>query len=201
MNNIWQGEFGDEYTRRYQGSVSARAMAWVRLIPHGTRSVLEVGANKGLNLQAISALGIDELYAAEPNELALGLLMESGILPKDNIRADFAHQLGFPDGFVDCALTSGVLIHISPDYLLASMREIHRCSRKWIICGEYFAKQERMIPYRGTKDTLWVRNYRDLWLENFPDLKLVQSWFADKVLTGLDDVNYWVFEKHGTSRS
>lgn len=195
MANIWTGPFGDDYTRRDQGSVSARAAAWVKLIPPGVKSVLEVGANKGLNLQALSALGIDEFYAAEPNELALGLLMESGLLPKENIRADFAHQLGFPDGVADLAFTSGVLIHVPYDRLLASMREIHRCARKWIICGEYFAKQERMIPYRGTQETLWVRNYRDLWLESFPDLRLIQSWFADKVLTGLDDVNFWVFEK------
>jgi hypothetical protein len=123
--NIWQGEFGDDYTRRHADQDnSKRAALWSAFIPEGCESILEVGANKGHNLQAVAQHRKIDLYAAEPNELALQHLLEW--LPKERVLANFADKLSFPDGFVDCVFTCGVLIHVPPDKLLQSMREIHR---------------------------------------------------------------------------
>lgn len=192
---LWAGDFGNDYTKRNTATPDARLQMWKMLFPANCESVLEVGANIGLNLEAIARLSSCELYAAEPNDAARAELIEGDITPERNITADYADKLSFPDGVADLAITSGLLIHIPPDKLLASMKEIHRCAKKWIISAEYFAPQEEMIPYRGHNDALWRRDYGSLWLDNFPDLHCQAAVFAWKRMTGLDNLTYWVFEK------
>lgn len=197
MSNLWAGEFGNDYTRR-SGSFSTvemRAAVWAGMIPDGARSVLEVGANIGQNLEAIAQTKECELYACEPNDEARNELRASRLLPPDHITADCANNLSFAANEIDLVFTSGVLIHISADELLPSMREIHRVSRRWIICAEYFAPTEEMVPYRGLRDVLWRRDYGSLWLDNFPDLKCTLVFFAWKRVSGLDNVMFWRFEK------
>jgi hypothetical protein len=87
------------------------------------------------------------------------------------------------------------LIHVPPDKILASMKEIHRCSKRWIVCAEYFAPEERELPYRGQRNALWLRDYGSLWLDNFPDLTCIATFFAWKRMTGLDNLTFWLFEK------
>jgi pseudaminic acid biosynthesis-associated methylase len=156
---------------------------------------LEVGANIGLNLEAISQLRACTLYACEPNDLARSQLPKLGVVPQTNITSDSADNLSFPAQVADLVFTCGVLIHIAPDKLHRSMQEIHRCSKRWIICGEYFAPNEEMVPYRGHNDALWRRDYGSLWLDQFPDLRPVECFFAWKRMTGLDNLTFWVFEK------
>ena len=196
MTHIWAGEFGDEYTRRNRAKseddIGRRAM-WSMLLPSDLKSVLEVGANVGKNLAAISRLSEAELFASEPNELAREELAE--LVSPQNIRADYCDHLFFPDGVADLVITCGVLIHISAARLVPSMKELHRCSRRWIISAEYFAPSEEMVPYRGKHDALWRRDYGSIWLDNFPDLQCYAAVFAWKRMTGLDNLTFWVFEK------
>jgi hypothetical protein len=160
---------------------------------------MEVGANIGLNLEAIARLSDCELYAVEPNEVARDELIASDLMPARNVTGDYADKISFPDGICDLVITSGLLIHIPTDKLIQSMKEIHRCSSRWIISAEYFAPQEEMIPYRGHTDALWRRDYGSIWLDNFPDLHCQAAVFAWKRMTGLDNLVYWVMEK-GRSR-
>jgi spore coat polysaccharide biosynthesis protein SpsF len=106
-----------------------------------------------------------------------------------------AADIGLPDGAVDLAFTSGVLIHIHPDQLLASCREIHRVARRYIVCSEYFADTPQEVPYRGNRDALFKRDFGGFYLDNFPDLALVDYGFAWKRSTGLDNPTWWVFAK------
>ena len=87
-------------------------------------SILEVGANLGINLQALGYLNSAELFAVEPNALARAQLLESQVVPADNIKDCLAHDLSFRDGSIDLVFTSGVLIHIHPENLLQSCSEI-----------------------------------------------------------------------------
>lgn len=194
MSNLWTGKFGDDYTRRNASHDNgARVQMWRMLLPRHCESVLEVGANIGQNLEAIDQFANCELYACEPNELAREELTEW--IPATHVTADYADKLSFPDDVADLVFTSGVLIHIAPDKLMASMREIHRCARRWIICGEYFAPSEEMIPYRGHDNAMWRRDYGSLWLDNFPDLHAQCCMFSWKRMTGLDNLTFWVLEK------
>jgi pseudaminic acid biosynthesis-associated methylase len=190
--SLWASKFGDEYTQRPQTSVEDRIGVWASLIPYSCQSILEVGANVGANLEAIGQFSEARLYATEPNDEARKELYQ---LPLNCVTPDYADMLDFPNEAMDLVFTSGVLIHVPPDKLIPSMREIHRVSRRWIIAAEYFAPQEEMIPYRGTKDTLWRRDYGSLYLDTFSDLQCLGCLFAWKRITGLDNLTFWVFEK------
>lgn len=176
-------------------NVGARVNLWKRIFPKGCQSVLEVGANVGANLEAISQISAAQMFACEPNDTARKELFQKDLVPLNYLRPDTADSLSYDTALADLVFTSGVLIHIPPDKLEASMREIHRVARKWIICGEYFAPQEEEIKYRGQSGLMWRRDYGSLYLDMFPDLKCTQNLFAWKRMTGLDNLTFWVFEK------
>jgi SAM-dependent methyltransferase len=168
------------------------------LLPRGCQSVLEIGANVGQNLDVISHLTEGELYACEPNAMARAELTElfAGMgEPRGQVTADAADKLSFPDQVADLVFTCGVLIHIPPNKLAASMQEMHRTARRWIIVGEYFAPSEEMVPYRGHDNALWRRDYGSLFLDAFSDLHCLATLFAWKRMTGIDNITFWVFEK------
>lgn len=193
--DLWKSSFGDEYTRRNVPMLGARLQLWKMLFPKGCRSVLEVGANSGQNLEAISLISDCTMYAVEPNASARSEMIERGLVHPGRVTADSADDIKFPNKVADLVFTSGVLIHVPTDKLAASMREIYRCAGKWIICGEYFAPSEEMIPYRGHTDALWRRDYGSMYLDLFPDLKCTATVFAWKRQTGLDNLLFHVFEK------
>jgi spore coat polysaccharide biosynthesis protein SpsF len=197
--SLWTSKFGDDYTERNMSQdIAPRRALWQMLLPRHVESILEVGANVGLNLEAIGQFSPAELYATEPNDLARAELEE--VLPATHVTADYARKLSWPDGHVDLTFTSGVLIHIPDAELEASLREIHRVSRRWIICAEYYRRQSEMIPYRGQNDALWGRDYGSIYLDMFPDLTLTGCLFTYWRLTGLDDLTVFMFEK-GSSRA
>src|SRR5438093_4011990 len=90
------------------------------------RSILEIGSNIGLNLRALRSLTDARFYAVEPNDRARQMLLRDRIVDSADLRAGPASAIDFPDGIADFAFTSGVLIHIHPDDLLPSCREIYR---------------------------------------------------------------------------
>jgi len=192
---FWRGSFGDEYTHRNNDlNLGARLGLWKLILPKGCESILEVGANVGANLDALSQITAAEMYAVEPNDTARSILASKQLMPDRNITGDTADKIGFPDKVADLVFTSGVLIHVPPDKIEASMREIYRLSRRWIICGEYFAPSEEMVPYRGHDGAMWRRDYGGMFLDMFP-LKCKTNLFAWKRMTGLDNLTFWVFEK------
>jgi len=67
------------------------------------------------------------------------------------------------------------LIHISPRDINDVLDEIHRCSKKYIWGVEYFSEDYIEINYRGHNQLLWKTNFAKLYLDRFPDLKLVRE--------------------------
>jgi pseudaminic acid biosynthesis-associated methylase len=202
QTDFWRGEFGDAYTDRNTASateIQARLALWSEILSHTISappaSILEVGANLGINLRALRLLSSARRLAVEPNEKARGFLVQDGIVAAADVRDGLASAIDFPDGIADLAFTCGVLIHIHPDQLSASLREIHRCAKRWIGCIEYFSDKPQMIPYRGHDDRLFKRDFGDLWLETCRDLRVVAYGFAWKRVTGLDNLTWWLFEK------
>lgn len=193
MTELWTGDFGNEYTKRQINTIGARQQMWQMVLPRNVDSVLEVGANAGLNLEAISEIRACDLFATEPNGLARQQLIDAGFCAQ--VTDDPAHALRYGDSSIDLVFTSGVLIHVPPDRLKASLSEIHRVAKRWIICAEYFAPSEEMIPYRGHVNALWRRDYGSLYLDQFQDLYCNSCLFAWKRMTGLDNLTVWVFEK------
>jgi len=190
----WKGEFGDAYHER-QGDVHAesikreqmwaQALSWIPRVP---MHILEVGAGTGANLAAINrlyhSLSIHQaLYALEPNEkVSLDYIRIYG--EAANIHAA---NLSF-----DLVFTYGVLIHL--DDPLPAMEEIYRVSQRLIMCAEYFSPRREAIPYRDGVP-LFKDDFGSLWMDNF-DLKLLGYGFCWKRVTGLDNITWWLFEKH-----
>ena len=115
---FWAGAFGDEYTERNRAErLRAATIALFARILSRTRSVetvIEFGANIGLNLLAIRTLlpGV-RCSAVEINrKVAAALRAITGVTVfRSSI---FDHQ---PDSTCDLALSKGLLIHIAPTRL------------------------------------------------------------------------------------
>jgi pseudaminic acid biosynthesis-associated methylase len=199
---FWRGDFGNEYTDRNANSsreLRARVALWApimaRLEGAPPRRILEVGANIGNNLRALRQISDAEFFAIEPNEKARGVLVDDGVVPQGNVRDGFAAAIDLPDDAVDLAFTSGVLIHIHPDDLLASCSEIHRVSARYVVCIEYFSDKAEEITYRGHSERLFKRDFGGFWMDSFPDLQILDYGFAWKRTTGLDNLTWWLMEK------
>ncbi len=138
---------------------SARIAFWRRifesLVGAPPSSILEVGANLSINMQALGNSTSTELFAVEPNALARAKLVESQVLPTNNISDCLAYDLSFVDESFGLVFTSGVLIHIHPDNLLSSCSEVHRVTRRYIVCFEYFSDKPEEITYRGYDELLF----------------------------------------------
>jgi len=202
QTQFWRGDFGTDYigrNTREAAAVRSRTAMWARILERTSgsppQSVLEVGSNVGLNLAAISRLLPAALHAAEPNSTARGELARSSLLPAENIHDAIGDALPYPDAAIDMVFTSGVLIHVAPDRLEATCREMHRVSRRYIGCIEYFSTTPEEKSYRGHSAKLFKRDFGGFWWDLFPGLKLVDNGFFWRRTTGLDDLTWWLFEK------
>lgn len=200
--SAWSGAFGAEYTARNAASEEAlrqRALMWARIGQafqgDPPRSILEVGCNLGVNLRVLPHLFAAELSAIEPNPAAREILLRDGVLPPERLHAGFGDKIPLADGAVELAFTSGVLIHVEPERLPATMDEIHRVSSRYVLCAEYFSTRPEALSYRGCEGLLFKNDFGGLYLDRFPDLKLVDYGFFWKRVTGLDDVTWWLFRK------
>lgn len=175
----------------------ARKAMWTRIccafFNDPPKSALEVGAGGGQNLRAIKQVygHIDQFFAVEPNKDMLPALLRSATV-MNGLATDLSV---FGNGRVDLVFTSGVLIHIPPADLLRACLEINRVAAKYIVAIEYFSDEPEMKLYRGEKDLLWKRDFGKFYLDNFPKLKCISHGFEWKVVTGLDNLTWWVFKK------
>lgn len=198
----WRGAFGDSYIARNQATeerIRQRVFAFAEILRHlaaaSPASILEVGANVGLNLRALRRLTGAELFAVEPSGTARAALLADRVVPTENLRDATAAKLPFGDHSFDLVFTSTVLIHIPDEALEQSCREIFRVSRRYILSMEYFSPRPERVPYRGHDDLLFKRDYGSLWLDLFPGLTPLADGFFWRRTTGLDDVTWWLFRK------
>ena len=197
-----QGKFGDEYSQR-SGITRARVVQriWMRTrilraVEHRLpTSCVEIGPNVGLNLHALNQVLDANMFAVEPNASARRVLAESGILPQDHIFEGFGDSIPLEDRAVELSISSGVMIHIAPENLLGTYRELYRVSSRNIATIEYSSDQPQAIEYRGQTDRLFKRDYGMCWHEHFPDLELVDYGFLWKRTGAGDNSNWWLHRK------
>ena len=199
---FWKGAFGTSYLERNipnPSALASRTRMWERVLSPISNtlpsSILEVGANIGINLHALAGLTTSNLYAVEPNTQARHELAKSKIVPTEHIFDGIASALPFGDQTIDFVFTSGVLIHVHPEDLLASTAEMYRVSSRYIACIEYFSDKPEEINYRGNKGMLFKRDFGAFWLDNFPNIKLLDYGFFWKRATQIDNLTWWLFEK------
>ncbi|MDQ5847024.1 MAG: methyltransferase domain-containing protein [Acidobacteriota bacterium] len=191
---IWTTEFGKEYTDRnpatpdamdavmeaYYGGVKKsdifRRFLSEDRIPTGR--VLEVGCNVGAQLGILNSVNPKlELYGIDPQAYALSRAKAAN--PEFNFLPATAFDLPFKDSYFDAVMTNDVLIHISPADLPDALAEIHRVSKRYIFCHEYFAEEVREVNYKGHEALLWKMNYMSQYLTQFPDLTVVDEHYLE----------------------
>jgi pseudaminic acid biosynthesis-associated methylase len=194
LEDLWSGDFGDAYVDRNKDAPAHRAPFWKQLLSEfPVKRTLEVGCNLGANLEWIAqSVEPAQVFGIDVNRKALEQLR--GRVPGVNAVWSPARELPFRDGYFDLVFTMGVLIHQSPATLPLVMAEIVRCSRRYVLCGEYFAEQPTEVPYRGETGALFKRDFGGYYTELFPELVLRKQGFLSKA-EGWDDVTYWMFEK------
>jgi spore coat polysaccharide biosynthesis protein SpsF len=198
QEDFWAGEFGNEYSHRNVGAgwIAANLALFAKVLSRtdGVRSVIEFGANIGLNLRAIDQLVPDaNLAGVEINATAAQELRDWG-------KADVIEQsiLDFqPDLTWDLALIKGVLIHINPDELQAVYSKLFESANRYICVVEYFNPTPVSLPYRGHADRLFKRDFAGEILDRYPSLSLVDYGFCYRRDRNFpqDDVTWFLMEK------
>lgn len=198
LEKLWQGDFGNAYTQRNAQAGEGRVAFWQSIVQKcQPKNVLEVGCNVGANLKPLQSLvAPHELYGIDVNLTALEEARR-GSLSGANLLYSTAKSLPFRDQFFDLTFTMGVLIHQPEATLTRVMSEIVRCSRRYVLCGEYFDEKTVEVAYRGETGALFRRPYGTLYQTIFPELTLIEQGFLDRE-SGWDDVTFWLFEKKGS---
>lgn len=195
LEALWGGDFGDAYVERNRAAGEGRGPFWTSILERTqAREVLEVGCNVGANLRwIVEQLGPAGVAGIDINDKALDEIRAA--LKIRALRAS-ARELPFPDGAFDLVFTMGVLIHQAPETLPTVMTEIVRTSRRWVLCGEYYAAEPTEIAYRGETGALFKRDFGGDYMRLFPSLALVDTGFLSRADGATwDDVTWWLFEK------
>ena len=199
QEKFWAGDFGDEYIGRNKSeeylasNLNFFSKAFNQL--GQPKSIIEFGANIGMNLRAIKLLfpKID-LFGIEINKNAADELAK--FIGKENVfngsifEFEATHKC-------DVSLIKGVLIHINPEMLSLVYEKLYTASNKYILICEYYNPSPVNVSYRGHSDRLFKRDFAGEMLEKYIDLKLVDYGFCykrDKAFPQ-DDITWFLLEK------
>ncbi|MDR2006614.1 MAG: pseudaminic acid biosynthesis-associated methylase [Acidaminococcales bacterium] len=203
QEKFWSGKFGDDYVDRSDGEVLvaantalfARAFASVKKIS----SLIEFGANIGLNLKAIrQLLPESELAAIEINRKAAERLRTcGGVEVYEGSILDFRSEKTW-----DMTLIKGVLIHTAPDALPAVYDKLYKYSRRYICIVEYYNPTPVELDYRGHAGKLFKRDFAGEMLDRFPDLRLLDYGFTYRRDNNFafGDGTWFILEKTGNAK-
>lgn len=196
---FWAGRFGDDYIARNTGeallgsNLSLFAAALAKCSQ--ANSLVEFGANIGMNLRAIRhLLPKIELDAIEINATAVEQLKAWGGVNRihhDSI-LNFKSERTW-----DIALIKGVLIHINPDCLAQVYAALFDASSRYILIIEYYNPTPVEVLYRGHAGKLFKRDFAGELLDMYPSLRVVDYgfvWHRDPVFPQ-DDVTWFLLEK------
>lgn len=199
QEQFWAGQFGDDYTDRNTGArwVASNLALFRRILAAtvGVRSVIEFGANRGLNLLALRQLLPDaRLSAVEINAKAVDALRQFSWL-----EVTHASLLDFkPPAQSDLVLVKGVLIHLNPDVLPGVYELLHAASSRYVCIVEYYNPSPVTIPYRGHTDRLFKRDFAGEVLARYTNLKLLDYGFVYHGDPNFpqDDLTWFLLEKN-----
>ncbi len=198
QEKFWVSQFGDEYTQRNQGQklLSSNIALFSKILSR-TRdidSIIEFGANTGINLLAIKQLiNVLEIAGIEINKQAANKLsLIDGVKVYNQSILDFVTEKEY-----DFVLSKGVLIHLNPEVLPLVYDLIYKSSKKYICIVEYYNPVPVQVSYRDYSDRLFKRDFAGEILDKFKDVILVDYGFAyhrDKYFPQ-DDVTWFLLEK------
>ena len=177
---FWEGDFGDQYTDRNQGSswVAANTALFSKVLARTqpVKGVLELGPNIGLNLMALrQLLPAAKLSGVEINKKAASELHSN--LPGVDLHTKSILDFQ-PETTWDLVFTKGVLIHINPDKLPIVYELMYRASSRYLLVCEYYNPKPAEVTYRGHAGKLFKRDFAGEMLDKFSDLSLIDYGFV-----------------------
>jgi pseudaminic acid biosynthesis-associated methylase len=198
QEEFWAGAFGNDYTDRNSHDLLLRSklIRLQRILSRTTsvQSIVELGCNRGLNLQALKLLDstlelqgyeINSTAAQKADGLSLGSIICATITQPIKNNRDF-----------DLSFTSGVLIHIHPDKLDQVYKNLVKLSRRYILIIEYYNPTPTEVVYRGERERLFKRDFAGELMDAY-NLALVDygfSYHRERFLMN-DDSSWFLLEK------
>lgn len=200
QEKFWAGAFGTDYINRNQSHqlIASNISLFSKIISRTKEvsSIIEFGANVGLNLQALHALlPHASLAAIEINDTAVKHLRENDFIRiyHESILETTLTEL------YDLTLMKGVLIHINPNELPTVYKKLYDFSKRYICVVEYYNPTPIEIPYRGHTEKLFKRDFAGELLDMYPDLELIDYGFVYHRDTHFpqDDCTWFLMKKKG----
>lgn len=199
QEQFWATEFGDEYIDRNkkERTIAANINLFSKVFSrtHGIQSIIEFGANIGLNQKAIKSLKPSiKRVAVEINSKAAKILAEEigdeNVINKSIMDLDTAAKF-------DMSFIKGVLIHVNPDMLQTVYEKLYNISKRYVLITEYYNPSPVTISYRGHEDRLFKRDFAGEMMDKYDDLELVDYGFTYRRDPNfrLDDSTWFLLEK------
>jgi pseudaminic acid biosynthesis-associated methylase len=194
---FWAGKFGEKYIDRNNSDqlLNSKVALWSQMLrcANNIKSIRELGCNIGLNLVALKRLQpslnlfgheINEEAVKQANNFQVAKITHGSIL--DNIDEEN----------VDLTFTSGVLIHINPDYLKNVYENLVFGSKRYILVAEYFNPTPVQNDYRGNSDKLFKRDFAGDLIDGY-GLSLIDYGFvySRDNWSPQDNVTWFLLEK------
>jgi spore coat polysaccharide biosynthesis protein SpsF len=196
---FWRGAFGDEYTERNVSAalVEANRRFFMRALARAgvVDSVLELGANRALNLVALKMIRPKiAMQAVEINRNAS--LLCANVIGQENVVNASILDAVADLREADLVLSKGVLIHIDPTQLPATYDVIASRARKFVLMCEYYSPTPAVITYRGFEDRLFKRDFAGEFLDRHRSFVLIDYGFAyhRDTVAPQDDLTWFLME-------
>lgn len=199
QEEFWAGNFGTEYINRNKSEayLASNLIFFSKALRQSGRpeSIIEFGANIGMNLKAIKHLYPDivvngiEINEAAASELAT-MVGDENVFRGSIFDYDTNHKF-------EVVLIKGVLIHIHPDMLHVVYEKLYRASSKYILVCEYYNPSPVTIKYRGNEDRLFKRDFAGELLDTYSNLNLIDYGFCYRRDPAFpqDDITWFLMEK------
>lgn len=180
QEEFWAGEFGRDYIGRNtpEKFLASNIALFSKILGRTNRpgSIIELGANIGLNLEALRTLLPEaDLAGVEINETACTELRKrvSGVDVQHTSILEMK-----PERKHDMVLIKGVLIHINPDELPNVYDRMNELSSEYVVIAEYYNPTPVTINYRGHSERLFKRDFAGEFLDRHEQFEIVDYGFA-----------------------
>lgn len=200
QEKFWAESYAENYIKKnksFDQTLGERAWRLMLGKAEGINCLLECGCNIGRNIGFLQSV----LPAAKKSIIEISKPAFDEVTSKYKLDASFNGSIleaVFPEKYFDLVFTQGVLIHIHPDNLLATMQKMYALSSKYILMGEYFNRTPTMLEYQGGQNRLFKRDFGRMFIDNF-NVKLVDYgflWDYEYAKGGFDDITWWLLEKN-----
>ncbi len=200
---FWAGDFGNEYTDRNKGvhHQTSNIFFWSKIIEKTgpIHSCLEIGCNRGMNLNAIKILQPECMTSGiEINSSAAELAARSGHNVVIGSAVDEALEETVELPKVNLTISCGVLIHINPCKLPEAYSFLFSHSKEYILISEYFSPRPEEVLYRGHSNKLFKRDFAGEFIDRYThNIRVVDygfCWNRDPVAPR-DNLTWFLFQK------